>query len=80
MIAVPLSTEKAVCVNFGFSLKSMQQHTSESLFLGFARVNLQELFKAEAMILKRCPIISEKEMIVGSILVKLQLDSDKGKI
>jgi hypothetical protein len=75
-ITCPSSCNESVCLNFGLSLKTIDQHPPHSLFLGFTRIDLQELFSTKKMLLKSCPIMSEQNIIIGKLLVKLELESN----
>lgn len=61
-----------VFINFGFCVKSIEQQSS-SFFLGYSRVDLTDVINASSMFHKKCSIISESDMKVGSVTVKLEL-------
>ncbi|CAO1403724.1 unnamed protein product [Diamesa serratosioi] len=59
-------------INFGFCHRSIEQETPP-FFIGFVRVNIADVMNSKFSFHKKCRIISENEMIVGSIDVKLEL-------
>lgn len=59
-------------INFGFCHRSIEQ-LSPPFFIGFVRVNIADVMNSKFSFHKKCRIISESEMVVGSIDVKLEL-------
>lgn len=61
-----------VFVNFGFCVKPIEQQAS-TFFVGFARVNLMEVVCSKELFHKKCPIVNESDIKVGSVVAKLEL-------
>ena len=59
-------------INFGFCHRSIEQQ-SPPFFIGFVRVNIADVMNSKFSFHKKCRIISENEMVVGSIDIKLEL-------
>lgn len=77
------SDEDAIFMNFGLSIKLLDQH--RSCFIGFSRISLQKVIGLKEILRKRCPIIGSKGNIVGTILVEMQFgyykrNPDGGKV
>lgn len=59
-------------MNFGFCVKPIEQQTA-AFFVGLSRVDLAEVINASSTFHKKCPIISESDMRIGSVTVKIEL-------
>lgn len=59
-------------MNFGFCLKPIDQQTPP-FYLGFSRVDLAEVIRSQGVFHKKCPIIHESDLHVGSVKVKIEL-------
>lgn len=59
-------------INFGFCVKPIDQQSS-AFFVGFSRIDLLEVINSKSTFHKKCPIINESDMKVGTISVKIEL-------
>lgn len=72
-IVMPVKRDNThVFINFGFCVKPIDQQTS-TFFVGFSRVNLLEVINSKSSFHKKCPIISESDLKVGTLNVKMEL-------
>lgn len=71
-INMPAKRDIHVFINFGFCVKSID-HQASRFFVGISRVDLFDVINSKSTFHKKCPIINESDMKIGTLSVKMEL-------
>lgn len=64
-------------LNFGFCVKSVEsQFSSSSHVIGYLRVNVDEIMRSNCRFFKKCSVINEHGVHVGSVSLRIEVTDD----
>ena len=60
-------------LNFGFCMKAVNYSYSSFRVIGFCRVKIEEIFRNNYSFFKKCPVLNENDVRVGSVTLKIEI-------
>ncbi|CAG9806149.1 unnamed protein product [Chironomus riparius] len=60
-------------LNFGFCMKTVNYSYSSFRVIGFSRVKIEEVLRNNYCFFKKCPVLNENDVRVGSVTLKIEI-------